>query len=146
MYLKTKEKIDFPFLEPSKEYNIEKIEFDKNKNIIFPIFLENIKIPIEKEDMIFFENSNIEKNQKKENKSKNNIEPMVFRNYASDTCLLYKEVYNYMCEAFDLYQKDGKGVPKSKIFTYIMKKSRGRCNPMILNELLKEFEVIQKKK
>ena len=65
----------------------------------------------------------------------------VVRNYAYDMPGTYKEVYIALCDGFDEMQKDCiEGVKKSDMIGYIMKATKGRVNPMVLNEILKEFE------
>lgn len=63
-----------------------------------------------------------------------------FRNYAHDMPKMYRDVYTAMCDCFDKYQKDFDGVDERTMITYIMKYTRGSVNPMLLNEILKEFE------
>lgn len=64
----------------------------------------------------------------------------VYRNYTNDIPALYLKIYKAMCDCFDLYGDDRGGVDKSVMFDYIMKETKGSCNPMIIEEVLKEFE------
>lgn len=66
---------------------------------------------------------------------------MLIRNYCSDTVLMYKDVYNALSDGFDEFQTDcGVGVPKSKMMSYIMSKTKGSVSPYKLDEILSEFE------
>ena len=64
----------------------------------------------------------------------------VFRNYASDTAIMYRNIYIALCEGFDELQKDFNGVDKQEMIKYIMRKTKGHVNPMQLEMILKEFE------
>lgn len=64
----------------------------------------------------------------------------VYRNYCSDKPAMYRDIYIAICECFDEHQKDEDGVDISVMISHIMRKGRGSYNPMIVSEILKEFE------
>jgi len=65
----------------------------------------------------------------------------VYRNYCSDMPYMYMTVYKAMCECFDKHQDESSnGVEYSVMMSYIMMATKGSINPMIVQEILKEFE------
>jgi len=65
----------------------------------------------------------------------------LIRNYCSDTPAMMRDIYIALCKGFDEMQDDSfVGVDKGKMIGFIMKETRGSVNPMVLNEILKDFE------
>jgi len=64
----------------------------------------------------------------------------LIRNYAHDMPAMMRDIYIALCKGFDEMQNDYEGVDKGKMIGFIMKETRGSVNPVILNEILKDFE------
>jgi hypothetical protein len=68
------------------------------------------------------------------------IPKTLYRNYTSDDVGMKRDIYISVCKCFDELQTDSNGVDFKDTMSFIMKDSKGRWNPMIVQEILKEFE------
>jgi len=68
------------------------------------------------------------------------MDKKLFRNYTHDLPAMMRDIYIALCKGFDEMQDDFDGVDKGKMIGFIMKETRGSVNPVVLNEILKDFE------
>ena len=61
------------------------------------------------------------------------------RNYCCDRPGMFLDILTHICNGFDELQGDEGFVMKEDMLRYVMSKSRGHWNPMIVLRLIDEF-------
>ena len=67
-------------------------------------------------------------------------EKRLYRNYTSDTVQDKRDIFILLCKGFDELQTDVNGVSYSDMMSYVMKHSKGKYNPMIVQGIFNEFK------